>query len=181
MSKFYFDSDCLSAFLVVQKLSIPVMLYKGNVYIPRIVYNEVTDSRNCGYEDQLSRYINKGLIKLIDFEPYDDVGKLYYQLVQNPEDGFKAIGRGEAAAIALAKNNKGILASNNLNDVSQYVKKYSLDHVTTGMIIYQAVQDEVITEEEAETMWDEMVNNWCKLGAKTYKEYVEKKLYDIVY
>ena len=105
MSKYYFDSDCLSAFLVAQKLSIPTMLYKGDVYIPRIVYNEVTASRNYGYEDQLDRYINIGLIKLVDFDPFDETGKLYFQLTQNPEEGFKSIGRGEAAAIALAKNN----------------------------------------------------------------------------
>lgn len=166
---------------MAQKLSIPTMLYKGDVYIPRIVYNEVTASRNYGYEDQLDRYINIGLIKLVDFDPFDETGKLYFQLTQNPEEGFKSIGRGEAAAIALAKNNQGVLASNNLNDISQYVKKYNLDHVTTGVIIHQAVQDEVITEEEAGKIWDEMVNNWCKLGAKTYKDYVEKKLYDITY
>lgn len=42
-----------------------------------------------------------------------------------PYHGQKIIGKGEAAAITLAKNRKGILASNNLKDVEVYIKNTS--------------------------------------------------------
>lgn len=44
--------------------------------------------------------------------------RLYRKLTNNPEQGHKIIGRGEAAAITLAKEKQGILASNNLRDIS---------------------------------------------------------------
>ena len=47
----------------------------------------------------------------------------------------KVIGSGEAASISLAKKHNGVLGSNNLRDVSYYINKYSLKHITTGEIL----------------------------------------------
>ena len=52
--------------------------------------------------------------------------------------GEKIIGKGEAAAIALAKTYNGIIASNNLKDISKYIEKYNLEHVATGDILVAA-------------------------------------------
>lgn len=49
------------------------------------------------------------------------------------------IGKGEASAIVLAKKHRGVLASNNLRDVLDYVHEFSLSHVTTGDILLDAL------------------------------------------
>ncbi|HZK71510.1 MAG TPA: hypothetical protein VFD03_08355 [Clostridia bacterium] len=46
----------------------------------------------------------------VDSETY----ALYQKLTTSPDEGHKIIGPGEAASIALAKTNNGIVASNNL-------------------------------------------------------------------
>ena len=46
---------------------------------------------------------------------------LYRKLISKPDQGHIIIGNGEAAAIAMAKEKGGILASNNLRDVAAYV------------------------------------------------------------
>lgn len=50
----------------------------------------------------------------------------YQKLTTNSDSGHKIIGKGEAASIALAKENNGILASNNLKDISIYVEEFHL-------------------------------------------------------
>jgi hypothetical protein len=45
--------------------------------------------------------------------------------------GAKSIGSGEAAALVLARYNDGVIASNNFKDVSSYVQKFNLQHLTT--------------------------------------------------
>ena len=64
---------------------------------------------------------------------------MYRDLAILPPKGAKIIGKGEAAAIALAKTYGGILASNNLKDISKYVTKYNLRHKTTGEILVVAI------------------------------------------
>ncbi|WP_347489266.1 hypothetical protein ABDB91_18870 [Desulfoscipio sp. XC116] len=48
--------------------------------------------------------------------------------------------------IALAKVYAGILASNNLKDISKYVEKYDLEHVDTGGILVSALNAGYIDE-----------------------------------
>jgi len=49
-----------------------------------------------------------------------------YYLVQNNK-GPKLISKVEATSIALAKENRGIVASNNLSDIGDYVKEFSIE------------------------------------------------------
>ena len=72
-----------------------------------------------------------------------DAFDLYIKMTCNPDPHHKIIGKGEAASIVLAKENDGILASNNLRDVSQYVTEYNLKHVTTGEIMKNGTRERV--------------------------------------
>ena len=42
---------------------------------------------------------------------------LYLEMTDSPRKGKTIIGKGEASVIALAKENNGIVASNNLRDI----------------------------------------------------------------
>ena len=40
----------------------------------------------------------------------------------------------------MAKNQKGVVASNNLIDISVYISEYGLQHITTGDILIKAME-----------------------------------------
>lgn len=70
---------------------------------------------------------------------------LYQKLTTTPDEGHKIISSGEAASIALAKSVGGVVASNNLKDISSYIDEYELKHITTGDILIEAMEKGSIT------------------------------------
>lgn len=69
-------------------------------------------------------------------------------MIEALDSGHKIIGNGEAASIALAKKYEVIVANNNLK---------------------------LITEEEGNYIWEQMINKRRKLGANTFSEYLKNK------
>lgn len=177
--KYYFDADCLSSFLAVSKLSIPFLVIDGSVIIPKEVYDEVIAAREEGFREQLESILKSKLAKVEEIKVFSKEGELYFKFHENPDEGFLPVGRGEAAAMALAISNDGVLVSNNLKDVMQYVRSKEISLLTTGMIIHEAIEQNVISKNEATEYWSEMIIHGCKLGAQTYEEYVDKELYRI--
>ena len=97
-----------------------------------------------------------------------------YRELTTSSGGNKVIGSGEAASISLAKKHNGVLGSNNLRDISYYINKYSLKHVTTGDILVEAFQKGLITEQEGNTIWVSMLNKKRKIGAASFTEFLEE-------
>ena len=87
------------------------------------------------------------------------------------EKGHPLIGSGEAAAISLAKQYNGIVASNNLRDISSYISEFSLEHITVGIILVNACHNGLITEEGGNTIWAKMLARRRRLGAPTFTDY----------
>lgn len=83
-----------------------------------------------------------------------------------------AVTRGEAAAIVLARQNNGILASNNLSDVVPYVKKYGLQHITTADILVEALHGGLITEKQGNAIWANMLQKQRKLPGASLTDYI---------
>ena len=180
MSKdIYFDADFISAFLEVSSLGIPLMILDGNIVIPQNVYNELKKSRKEDFIEQVDRIIKAKIAKVQDIDLYSDTGELYFKFSTLGDGELLPVGKGESAAMALAVSNNGILASNNLKDVMPYVKKYGLEHITTGIVMHNAVESGYITKEYASELWDKMIANGCKLGAQTYEEYEAEKKYEL--
>ena len=102
--------------------------------------------------------------------------KLYRKLVSAPDSGHVIIGSGEAAAIALAKEQDGILASNNLKDISVYVSEFGLRHKTTGDILKEALEKGLITEATGNQLWQDMLRKRRKLGYSTFSDYLSKEV-----
>lgn len=131
--RYFFDTDCLSAFLWVRGENILSKLYK----IPKQVYNELEKVPYL-FKRVNSLLDNKQIrvesIK-IDTPEFTD----YVEMTCSPKDGLKIIGSGEAAGIAMAKHRNGILCSNNLRDTIPYIKKYEIKNMTTGEILIQAM------------------------------------------
>lgn len=172
----FFDTDCISAFLWVDNESILVKLFPGRIVIPKEVYDELSHrglNRCKGLKAQVDLLINAGQAKIETIDTASSTYQLFYKLTDSPDEGHRIIGKGEAAAISLAKENNGILASNNLRDISDYVQEYNLRHMTTGDILKLALDRKIITEEQGNTIWLEMLSKRRRLGYSTFTDFLK--------
>lgn len=130
--RIYFDADCLSAFLWTKSDSILNRMYPGRLYLPAQVeaeLNKVVPLANRIYDMKKWGILIPASMELGSREDH-----LYRRMTASPEKGFRIIGSGEAAAIALAKENGGIVASNNLKDVGAYTAMFGLELLTSSEI-----------------------------------------------
>lgn len=114
--------------------------------------------------------VNSGEAYIETMEVLSAEYSLYLRLT-NYTGTNKVIGKGEAACLALAKYRSGIVASNNLKDISKYLEEYELSNITTGDIIADAVEGGLINEEKAEEIWKDMLDKKRLLGAASFNEY----------
>jgi len=56
-------------------------------------------------------------MQIMDIMTDTEASRLFYQMAYSPMDGYRPIGKGEAAVLALAIAHGGIVASNNLRDI----------------------------------------------------------------
>lgn len=170
---YFFDTDCISAFLWVRGESILAKLYSGRIILPAQVYNELQkvphllDRINVMKEnkDLIVQSMEVGSVE------YGD----YLKMISSPDPGMKIIGKGEAAAIAMVKQRGGILASNNMRDIVSYISKYKLRHITTGDILLEAMRKGIITEDEGNIIWANMRRKKRRLPTETFTDYINRK------
>lgn len=169
----FFDTDCISAFLWINNTNILHELYGGRIVLPEPVYSELTHPSIPHIKQRTENIIknNDAIVEeiAVDTKEY----KLYKELIY-PKKGIKAIGRGEASAIALAKTYDGVLASNNYKDISQYIEKFNIKHIDTGQILVEALNKKIITEDEGNIIWNKMLSKNRKLPASSFSEYLFK-------
>lgn len=134
-----FDTDCLSAFLWVNQQSLLVQLYPGQIVIPSEVLAELSFPGIAHLKARINLMIKNKDVKLASIQTGTEEYQLYRKMTAKPEPGHVIIGKGEAAAIALAKVQDGIVASNNLRDVTVYVSEMGLQLKTTGEILKDAL------------------------------------------
>lgn len=164
----FFDNDCLSAFLWVGNESLLVKLYPGRIIIPQRVYDELSNPCVSHLKQRIDALVSSNDATRMSIEVGSKEYTIYRKLTSMPDTGHKIIGDGEAAAIALAKCNDGILASNNLKDIVDYVKYYSLRHLTTGGILKEALDLGFINESQGNVIWNNMLRKRRKLGYATF-------------
>lgn len=171
----FFDTDCISAFLWVDNESVLSKLFPGRIVIPKEVYDELSHpgvNRVKGLKAQVDLMIQAGEATVETIPVGTDTYALYRKLTNDPDPGHKIIGRGEAASISLAKEKNGILASNNLRDISSYVVEYGLTHYTTGDIMKLALLAGYITETQGNAIWAAMLSRRRKLGYASFSDYL---------
>lgn len=170
----FFDTDCLSAFLWINDTNIIEALYGGNIVLPEQVYLELSNPRVPHLKTRADALISKKSASVKAIDVGTDEYQLYRNLIKGDKSN-KAIGKGEAAGIALAATYKGVLASNNYRDIAPYIEKYGLRHVDTGMILSEALEEKLITEAEGNSIWQKMLNRNRKLPANSFSEYLKSK------
>lgn len=174
MKPVFYDTDCLSCFIVINDTSVLEKLFDC-IYVPFEVYDEFDRPHIQDYKNRIDRLIDKGFVKIVTFDTREDDYLLYMKL-SSEYFSDKPIGKGEAAAIVHAKKHNGIVASNNTHDVMPYVVKYDLERITTGDILVMALKEGIITENEGNLMWSGMLNRNRWLNADSFTAYLNKKI-----
>jgi len=175
INSLFFDCDCISAFLWINEQNLLTMLYPGMVVIPKQTYDELSYPTTPHLKQHIDYLLNSKQVRLATIDVGSDAYSLYHKFTTSPDKGHKIIGPGEAAAIALAKVNNGIVASNNLKDICSYISEFKLKHTTTGDILIEALEKGYITEEDGNTIWASMLAKRRKLGAASFSEYIKNK------
>lgn len=172
MKPTFYDTDCLSCFIVIDDTSILEEQFEC-IYLPFEVYDEFDKPHIQDLKKRVDNLIDKGFVKVIKFDTDSEDYLLFMKL---SSDFFvdKPIGKGEVAVLAHAKKHNGIVASNNTKDVMPYVEKYNLERITTGDIIVMALENGIITEKEGNVIWSKMLkrNKW--LNEDSFTSYLKK-------
>ena len=169
----YFDTDCISSFLWVKEERLLTSLYPGKIKIPQQVYNELSYPGTPQLKARIDVLINNGDAVIEPILTDTREFNFYSKLTTSPDQGHSIIGKGEAAAIALASASGGTVASNNLKDVAAYVSELNLRHITTGDILIKALEASLITEDDGNITWSAMLAKRRKIGAASFSEYIE--------
>jgi predicted nucleic acid-binding protein len=172
-NELFFDTDCLSAFLWINDTNLLEQLYGGKIVIPGPVYQELSNPSIPHIKRRADALLNKDVASVKQIDTDKEEYKLYRILVKGNKTD-KAIGKGEAAGIALAKTYSGILASNNWKDIALYIDKYDLKHIDTGIILIEGLEKGLITEDQGNTVWEQMLNKNRMLPEKTFSNYLKK-------
>lgn len=171
----FFDTDCISAFLWVREESLLDKLYSGKIIIPHAVYSELSNPHTQQLKQRVDQMIASGSAALAQISVDSEEYRTYSKLALDISSGNKLIGKGEAACIAMAKEQGGVLASNNLRDIMTYVTEYDLIHITTGDILHKALEKELITQVEGDVIWANMLAKRRKLGFSSFSDYIASK------
>ena len=170
----FFDTDCLCSFLWVGNERILPLLYPGRIIIPRPVYTEICNPRIPHLKNRLDSLLSENLASIQEIDIDSEEFRTYFQLTEAPPAGHAIIGNGEAAAITLAKCCRGIVASNNLSDITRYIEEFNLKYITTGDILADALERNLIDEAKGNTIWTQMLSKRRCLGAPSFTAYLQK-------
>jgi len=119
--KLFFDTDCLSSFLWVNQENLLLRLYPGRIIIPNEVAAELSNPCIPHIRRKMNHMNSLGQLEKKQIVNGSEESRLFYEMIANPDKQVALIGKGEAAALALAKVYEGILASNNIKDILYYV------------------------------------------------------------
>lgn len=168
----FFDTDCLSSFLLVNRRFLLTNMYKGRIIVPVATYNEIFSKPPFLFLiSEFKKFVIEAEVEIRDINNDTEESKLYFELTQNSPF---TIGKGEAAAIVLARQLNGILASNNYADVSRFVKKFNLDHISTDLILMEALQRELIDEKIGNSIWRDILTRGTKLPTESFSDFLKR-------
>lgn len=167
----FYDTDCLSSFLQINRIDLLKKEY-SKIIISAKVKDELFDKNTPEkIKNRLTSIIQDGYVEIKDLEFGSAEFEQYYEFIT--DDKTEDVGKGELSVISLAIVKNGILASNNLNDVCYFVKKYNLDHVTTSKIIVTCYEKGCLTFDEANKIWKELLKN-PKHPQMSFKDFYDK-------
>lgn len=113
--------------------------------------------------------IQKGLFTVIDIKVGDKTFEEYNRLIKLNK------GKGESAAIAIAKTMDNYIACNNLRDIRPLIDCGELNNIFTLDILYEYYIKENKTIDEIEKIITDMRSKKRKLPNISFEEYVKER------
>lgn len=171
-----FDNDCISSFLWVKRIDILKVMFPNQIILPKPVLNEIEKMKSFPkykfiFEDLCCEIANGEIVVQDIIFPSAEATE-YAQLtaMTNP----KRIGKGEAAAIVLAKYKLGTLASNNLKDIIPHVSGGKPPYVCTDTILYSYYDAGHMNSKDGCEIWDEMKSKRRVLPPYDFNEVIRR-------
>lgn len=174
----FYDSNCLECFLFVDAGYILEELF-SKIIIPEQVYEEIMVENTPQVVKTNFENLKKGFVEIREIyfasQEYCD-----YKLIKSGcwSKTGKICGSGESAAMALAHSNNGIVASNNLSDVGEYIESLDIELITSSMILSKAVEKDIISKDDAGGLWECMLDKGIKLPKDSFADYFDE-VYEI--
>lgn len=170
-TKILLDSDVIRHFIKGQQLQILYCLYVNHLVFIDVVKNELFRSKQI--VNQVSNFISFNKIQVLPF-PTENI-----EILKEFSSLKKRYGDGESACMAIAKYQKHIIASSNLRDIKHYCKENKIVYLTTMDILIDALEKEMLTENECNEFITQVKKRKSKLPVDTIGEY--KKLRELGY
>jgi len=169
----FFDTDCISSFLWVKQENLLLQMYTGRIILPYEVFIELSNPSIPHIKRKISALCSNGDVSTMKIMMGTEEYRIFYEIAISPPKGEVVIGKGEAAALALAKVHSGIVASNNMKDIKRYIEKLQLDHITTGDILVEAMSKGLIDENIGNQIWANMLSKRRLLPTATFSDYLK--------
>lgn len=176
----FYDSDVIICFLEIEKQDLLKKLF-SKIEMPQQVFIELTKEKTPkNVKNNLKKLISKGFVEIreINFATpeyikYDCISKGYWS------KDLQSVGKGESEAIALAIENNGIVASNNLNDVEEICEEFNVPIITASIILSFAYELQLYSKDEINSIWSKIIDETyqimpCHTFNKYYKELFKK-------
>lgn len=168
-----FDNDCLASFIWIKRLDILVFLYENRMFVPQVVVDELSYMKRYKkykwvYYDLLKAIKNK-IFKVIKIN-IDEKAFGEYSILRK-----EGKGKGESAAIAIAKTMDNYTACNNLRDIRPYIKKGEINNLVTLDILYEYYIKADISICEIDKILNDMRSKKRDLPDINFAEYLKKR------
>ena len=148
-----FDTDCLSAFAAFPSGIGIIAETLGGVWTTSHAVGEFASAPDSIYINVHSAQA-KGTLGVYDIFVGDPAMQLFRELTA--QERTTVMGDGEAAAVALVSTMGGTVASNNLKDIRKYCTSRNVPFICSDDILSLAVLKNVITLQDACSMWNQM-------------------------
>lgn len=162
--KLVFDNDCLASFIWIKRIDILINLYKDRIFVPQIVVDEFSFMKRYSkyswvYQDVIDA-INDGLFQVIEIDSEHQAFFEYNKLIKMGK------GKGESAAIAIAKTMDNYTACNNLRDIRPFIDNNEINNLLTFDILFEYYQKNNKSIDEIEKIIAKMRSKKRKLLLK---------------
>jgi predicted nucleic acid-binding protein len=169
--KLVFDNDCLASFIWIKRIDILVDLYRDRIFVPRVVVDEFSYMKRYSqyswvYEDVIEA-INADLIKVIEIDSEHQAFFEYNKLIKMGK------GKGESAAIAIAKTMDNYTACNNLKDIRPFIDNNEINNLLTFDILFEYYYKNSKSIKEIEAIITKMRTKKRKLPDIKFKKYIK--------
>src|SRR6056297_2545006 len=169
--KLVFDNNCLASFIWIKIIDILKKLYNGRMFIFQVVVDEFSFlKRYSKYKwvyEELLKAINENFFKIIEI---NSVSQAFYEYTKLRNMGK---GKGESAAIAIAKTMDNYTACNNLRDIRPFIDNNEINNLLTFDILFEYYHKNSKSLKEIEAIITKMRAKKRKLPEIRFKKYIE--------